>query len=371
MNIFAFGNHLPVTFLHQLMKQFSAHKIPVYAGSDVLEHLQKELARYQRIFFLADFRTMRKCLPVIEELLAEGIEFHTLVIQEGERFKNVNTCVLLWKQLQELNAHRNDLIVNVGGGVVCDIGAFVAATFKRGMDFIQIPTSLMAMADAAIGGKSGVDLEMVKNQVGIFTEPSSIYIYPKFIETLDQRQLLNGSAEIIKHALIQDEKLWSKIVKEENVPVSEEYILRSAELKSAVVSKDYEEKGLRKILNFGHTIGHAFETYSLRHDHRPVLHGEAIAMGMICEAWLSMHVNGLKSSHFDDIKKYIFKFFPKYHLPLNSIRELLDIMRMDKKNSGDKINLSLLKEIGSCSYNCTCGEEDIITALNVYSDLKA
>jgi 3-dehydroquinate synthase len=353
------------------MKEFSANKIPVYAGSDVLQHLQKEMSKYHRIFFLADFRTLRKCLHVVEELTAEGTECHTLVIQEGERFKNINTCILLWKQLQELNAHRSDLLINVGGGVVCDIGAFVASTFKRGMNFIQVPTSLMAMADAAIGGKSGVDLEMVKNQVGVFASPAAIYIYPLFTETLDQRQVLNGSAEIIKHALIQDRKLWNKMTAEKSVPASEEYILRSAELKSSVVTEDFHETGRRRILNFGHTFGHAFESYSLKHDHRPILHGEAVAMGMVCEAWLSVHVNGMKSDEFDEIRKYIFHFFPKYNLAPSSIQELLGLIRMDKKNSADSINISLLNAIGSCSYNCSCSEEDIVTALNVYSDLKA
>ena len=318
------------------MKTFFSETTPVYAGEDVLSLLQKEISLYKRVFFLADFRTLRKCLPYIENLIEEGIECHSLVIQEGERFKNLNTCTLLWKQLQQLNAHRDDLMVNVGGGVVCDIGAFVATTFKRGMDFIQVPTSLMAMADAAIGGKSGVDLENVKNQVGLFSSPNSIYIYPPFLETLDQRQLLNGSAEIIKHSLIRDASLWKEILAGKKVPSSPEFIFRSAEMKCEVVNADFQEKGLRKILNFGHTIGHAIESWSLIHDLHPVLHGEAIAMGIICESWISTQVSGLKSEEFNDIKDYILKFFPKYNLPLSSVRQLIDLMRNDKKNTGDK-----------------------------------
>lgn len=352
------------------MKTFFSETTPVYAGEEVLSLLQKEIALYKRVFFLADFRTLRKCLPYIENLIEEGIECHSLVIQEGERFKNLNTCTLLWKQLQQLNAHRDDLMVNVGGGVVCDIGAFVATTFKRGMDFIQVPTSLMAMADAAIGGKSGVDLENVKNQVGLFSSPNSIYIYPPFLETLDQRQVLNGSAEIIKHALIRDASLWKELTAGKKVPSTPEFIYRSAEMKCEVVNADFQEKGLRKILNFGHTIGHAIESWSLMHDLHPVLHGEAIAMGMICESWISTQVSGLKPDEFNDIKDYILKYFPKYNLPLSSIRQLIDLMRNDKKNTGDKISFSLLNEIGTCSYNHFIEEDVIITALNVYSDLK-
>ncbi len=352
------------------MKQFFSHKTPVFAGEDVLTHLQEKFNSYRRIFLLADFRTLRKCLPLVEALVGEETECHTLVIQEGERFKNMNTCMLLWKQLQQLHAHREDLLVNIGGGVVCDIGAFVGSTFKRGMPFIQVPTSLMAMADAAIGGKSGVDLEMVKNQIGIFSSPEAIYIYPPFLETLDPRQVLNGSAEIIKHALIHDADLWKKIKKENTVPSTEEYIYRSAELKAGVIEADFKETGLRRILNFGHTIGHAIETYSLKHDNHPLLHGEALAMGIICESWLSMHLNNLSSDAFNEIKDYIFRFYTKYNLPPSSLNELLALMKHDKKNIDDRFNISLLTDIGSCSFDNYCQEDDLVTALNVYYDLK-
>ncbi|MEP7262868.1 MAG: 3-dehydroquinate synthase [Bacteroidota bacterium] len=353
------------------MKQFFSHKTPVFAGEDVLPFLKEKLNSYQRIFLLADFRTMRKCLHVVESLINETVECHTLVIQEGERFKNINTCLLLWKQLQQLNAHRNDLIVNIGGGVVCDIGAFVASTFKRGMQFIQIPTSLMAMADAAIGGKSGVDLEMVKNQIGMFSEPEAIYIYPGFLETLDPRQVLNGSTEIIKHALIKDAELWKKIKSLKDVPSSEEFILKSAEIKSHVINSDFKESGMRRILNFGHTFGHAFESYSLQHDSHPLLHGEALAMGIICESWLSMHINGFPSEAFEEIRNYIFRFYPKYNLPSSSLPELVGLMKQDKKNIDERINVSLLSQTGACDFDNYCSEDDLITALNVYYDLKS
>ncbi len=352
------------------MQEFLSGKTPVYAG-EILPHVKEFVERYKRVFFLADFRTLRKCLPFIIDILPENFECHSLVIQEGERFKNINTCILLWKQLQELEAHRDDLIVNVGGGVVCDIGAFVASTFKRGMPFINVPTSLMAMVDAAIGGKAGVDLEMIKNQVGLFTEPEGIYIYPPFLETLDRRQVLNGFAEVVKHALIADEKLWKKLVLKKNVTADAEIITQSVAIKIKIVTSDFKESGKRKTLNFGHTFGHAFETYSYKHDSHPILHGEAIAMGMLCEVYLSTQLNGLPAKVMEELKDYILHIYPKYNFSSSAIPELIKIMRHDKKNNDERFNLSLLKEIGLCSYNIYVNENDIVTALNVYHDLKS
>ena len=353
------------------LQELVLRNTPIYVGDEALNRLKDFLLERNRIFFLADFRTMRKCLPIIETLLPEEKEVHTLVIQEGERFKNINTCLLLWKQLQELEAGRNDLFVNVGGGVVCDIGAFVATTFKRGMDFINVPTSLMAMSDAAIGGKSGVDLENVKNQVGLFTDPLAIYIYPGFLKSLDRRQLINGFAEIIKHALIADTGLWKDI---SNLPdpasLTAEMLNKSVKVKVDIVADDFKEKNKRKILNFGHTIGHALESYSLKHDQHPILHGEAVALGMICEIYLSTQKNGLSNAVLEKVSKYIFKYFTKYSFSINAIPELIKLIRQDKKNIDDKISLSLLKEIGKCDYDVFCTEADIVTALNVYHDLK-
>ena len=291
------------------LQKLTLRETSVFIGDEAMSALTDFLLTRNRIFFLADFRTMRKCLPLIESLLPVEKEVHTLVIQEGERFKNLNTCLLLWKQLQQLEAGRNDLFVNVGGGVVCDMGAFVASTFKRGMDFINVPTSLMAMCDAAIGGKAGIDLEHVKNQVGLFTDPKAIFIYPSFLKSLDRRQLINGFSEIIKHALIADADLW-KDINSLNDPgaITTDIINRSVKVKVDVVADDFREKGKRKILNFGHTIGHALESYSLKNDQHPILHGEAVALGMICEIYLSTQKNGLPNSVLEKASKYIFKY---------------------------------------------------------------
>ena len=353
------------------LQKLKVRDTPITIGDEALEALQDFLTSRNRIFFLADFRTLRKCLPLVESLLPPEKEVHTLVIQEGERFKNINTCLLLWKQLQQLEAKRNDLFVNVGGGVVCDMGAFVASTFKRGMDFINVPTSLMAMCDAAIGGKSGIDLENIKNQVGLFTDPSAIYIYPGFLKSLDRRQLINGFAEIIKHALIADVSLWKDINKlADPADLTTEILFRSVKVKTDVVTADFNEKGKRKILNFGHTIGHALESYSMKHDQHPIMHGEAVALGIICEVYISTQQNGLPNSVMEDVFKYIFKYYLKYTFSLSAIPELIQLIRQDKKNQDGRFSLSLLKEIGTCDYDVFCTESEIVTALNVYHDLK-
>jgi 3-dehydroquinate synthase len=342
----------------------------VIIGNNALSDFQKAIDTKRKIFFLADFRTMRKCLPLVESHLNENVESHTLVIQEGERFKNINTCILLWKQLQSLNAGRNDLFVNVGGGVVCDIGGFIAATFKRGMAFINIPTSLMAMTDAGLGGKTGVDIDFIKNQIGVFAEPEAIYIYPPFLHTLDQRQYINGYAEVVKHALIADKNFWNEIITTKPDTISGAFLEKSISIKNAVTKEDFTESGKRKVLNFGHTFGHAFETFSLKHDKHPLLHGEAVAMGIVCESYLSTQKTGLSNEALKSIKDYIFRYFDKYNLPLTAIDELLDYIKQDKKNDVNGISLSLLAEIGNCSYNIYCSEEEIVTAFNVYHDLK-
>ena len=233
---------------------------------------------------LLDENTRRHCLPLLETKNAELLE-----IESGEKNKHIQTCTQLWKTLIDLGADRHSLLINLGGGVICDIGGFVASTFKRGIDFIHIPTTLLAQADASVGGKTGVDFANLKNQVGVFSNPKAVFVFPQFLDTLDERQLRSGFAEIIKHALIRDKTLWHTI---QSVDVNDrsgltDVISQSLQIKNDIVTDDPFEKGLRKILNFGHTIGHAVESVSLRQHKKQLLHGEAVAIGMICEAYLS------------------------------------------------------------------------------------
>ena len=353
------------------MQQFQLLDTSVFIGDDALPELQKQLTNRKHVFILTDINTLRKCLPVLEKFLPEKIELHTLAISPGEEQKNINTATRLWKQMMQLNVTRDDVIINLGGGVVSDIGAFVAATFKRGISFINIPTSLLAMADAAIGNKAGVDFEDAKNMIGVFANPKAVFIHPPFLQTLEQRHIKNGFAEIIKHGLIYQSNLWKELqtVSFNEIP-SEQLITDAVKIKIAIVREDPLEKGTRKILNFGHTIGHAIESLSMLNDARPLLHGEAIAAGMICEAWLSNQKTGLSEKELKTICDLILKQFPKYHMPDSTYETLMQFIRQDKKNTSEQIRFSLLKSIGDCKHNVNCKESDIVAALNFYGALS-
>ena len=353
------------------MQQLQLLNTSIFIGDNVLQELQTQIASLKRIFVLVDVNTLKKCVPILEKMLPEQMELQTLAISPGEVNKNINTATLLWKQLLQLNATRDDLLINLGGGVVSDIGAFVAATYKRGMPFINIPTTLLAMTDAAIGGKTGIDFEGVKNMIGVFAHPKSVFIYPPFLQTLEARQVKNGFAEIIKHALIFQGNLWKELQTFSfNELPNEKLITDAVKNKIGIVIMDPVEKGIRKTLNFGHTIGHAIESWSLLNDRNPLLHGEAIAAGMICEAWLSNQKTGLSQMELVSICNLILKQFPKYIIPKSSLSHLMQLIWQDKKNTQDHIQFSLLKSIGDCKHNVNCSEQDIIASINFYADIK-
>ncbi|MGZ5135834.1 MAG: 3-dehydroquinate synthase, partial [Flavitalea sp.] len=286
----------------------------------------------------------------------------------GEENKNIDFCIGIWKMLLDFKADRNSLLVNLGGGVITDMGGFAASTFKRGIDFVHVPTTLLSQVDASVGGKTGIDMDSVKNIIGTFSHPKAVFIETDFLKTLGRRQIVSGFAEIIKHGLIYDADFFRTLVKTEPEQVSPEIIYRSVEIKNQVVTSDPYEKGLRKILNFGHTIGHAIESYSLTHDKDPLLHGEAIAIGFICEAFLSARFTGLADAELKELQAAILKYFPKYKLKKNSYQALMELMQNDKKNSDGLINFSLLTRIGHCSTDNFCTESDIIDSLNYYSE---
>jgi len=323
---------------------------------------------YSKILFLVDTNTGEHCMPLVKAALPNLTEFDIIEIDPGEENKNIDFCIGIWKMMLDFKADRNSLLINLGGGVITDIGGFAASTFKRGIDFVQVPTTLLSQVDASVGGKTGIDMDQVKNVIGTFTQPKAVFIEPEFLKTLSGRQIVSGFAEIIKHGLIYDEALFSSLKTIQPQEVNPEIIFRSIEIKNEVVSADPYEKGLRKILNFGHTIGHAIESYSLKHDKDPLLHGEAIAIGFICESYLSVKYNGLGESDLKEIEGCIFNHYPKYRLEA-SFEDLLSIMHNDKKNQDGKINFSLLKSIGDCGIDSFCSEEDIRESLEYYKAL--
>ena len=329
------------------MKEIKSDNYSVWIGENSLSKL--DVSEYSKIGILVDENTKEFCLPLLSEIKESVI----IEIKSGEENKNIDSCNLIWEALTKNCFDRNSLLINLGGGVIGDMGGFCASTYKRGIEFIQIPTSLLAMVDASIGGKLGVDFNGLKNQVGLFSNPKSVIINPKFLETLPEDELRSGFAEVVKHALIVDKNLWDHL---KNNPFQdldwEEIIETSVQIKNKIVISDPKEKGERKKLNFGHTFGHAIESYYLQKG-TPILHGEAIFMGIILESELS----SLSVSEKNDIKNYILSNFGLPYTPPKS--DLLNFLRNDKKNKEEKINFSLLNTIGDCTINNLFSEDEL------------
>lgn len=333
-----------------------------------LKHFLLE-KKYSKVLVLVDSNTEIHCLPILQEALGD-IEFDVIEVTPGEENKNIDFCIGIWKMMLDFGADRKSILINLGGGVITDMGGFAASTFKRGIDFVQIPTTLLSQVDASVGGKTGIDMDNVKNIIGTFTQPQAVFIHNTFLSSLDPRELRSGYAEVIKHGLIYDADLFHHLKSIKPSEINQELIYRSIEIKNEVVKADPLEHGLRKILNFGHTIGHAIESYSLQNDKKPLLHGEAIAIGFICEAYLSTKKNKLNKEELRDIVDSILSIYPSYKVNKSSYNELIDIMKNDKKNTAGKISFSLLNKIGSCDYDCYCSEEEIFKSLDFYSKIK-
>lgn len=322
------------------------------------------------IAVLSDDNTARHCLPLIKEQLAP-FQPHYITVPAGEKHKTLETCQYIWSQLFEAGAGRNWCLLNLGGGVIGDMGGFCAGTFKRGMDFIQIPTTLLSQVDASVGGKLGIDFYGVKNSIGLFRDPRAVWADARFFETLSARELRSGFAEIIKHALIADVQQWQElqqITNLENIDWSE-WVARSVAIKQQIVQEDPHEKGIRKALNFGHTIGHAIESYFLE-TATPLLHGEAIAVGMICEAWLSAQQLGLSQQELAAITDYFLTIYGHPTLPEGIDDLLLSTMRQDKKNEDARINFSLIPTAGKVVVNQTATAEEIVHSLAYYRGVR-
>jgi len=320
---------------------------------------------YSHIAILVDEFTNKYCLPIIQDLLPSN--FTKILIKSGEHHKNLTTCEQVWDRMTKANMDRHSLLVNLGGGVIGDLGGFCASTYKRGIDFIQIPTTLLAQVDASVGGKLGIDFHGLKNHIGVFQLPKAVLIDPKFIDTLSIQQKKSGFAEIIKHCLIRDEKEWSAIRQQsfEELDLSK-LIAHSVAIKEAVVLEDPKEAGLRKILNFGHTLGHAIETYLLDKGKRKILHGEAIAIGMIVEAFIS-HQRDLISLHeLEEIESYLFENYGRVKLHQEEISKIIALTTQDKKNKGKEIRFSLLTGIGDCGYDIPVSASEMKKAIQYY-----
>lgn len=345
-------------------------------SNDYLIHFEDSLAElgkyiaagsYSKILVLVDSNTSEACLPIITEALPALQDYDIIEVDPGEENKNIDFCIGIWKMMLDFKADRNSLLINLGGGVITDMGGFAASTFKRGIDFVHVPTTLLSQVDASVGGKTGIDMDQVKNIIGTFSQPKGVFIEASFLKTLGKRQVRSGFAEIIKHGLIYDAAFFDRLRQIKPEQVTPGIIYRSVEIKNEVVTADPFEKGLRKILNFGHTIGHAIESYSLKNDSDPLLHGEAIAIGFICESFLSFKDKGLPEADLKLITDTIFSYYPKYNISESTYSELISLMQNDKKNQAGQINFSLLKSIGDCGTDSYCSTKDIIRSLEYYS----
>lgn len=330
-----------------------------------------ETNKYSKIFILVDENSNEHCLQNVLPLIETEVDIEIVELESGEENKTIETCVQIWNVLIELGADRKSLIINLGGGVITDLGGFIASTFKRGVDFINIPTTLLAMVDASIGGKNGVDLGGLKNQIGTITNPKLIIIDSVFLETLPQNQLKSGLAEMLKHGLIAQKLHWQnfKNYSELNFEDFESLIAESIEIKNQIVNQDPTENGIRKALNFGHTLGHAIETFFLENPEKTnLLHGEAIVAGMIMESYISYQKGLLNEVDFLEIKTTLKGIFKTIEIHENEHQNILELLIHDKKNEYGKVQFVLLNAIGNVIINQSVDNELIIEAFNNYKN---
>lgn len=349
-----------------------ANGYPIHFNENAYTALNKHLLenKYSNIFILADSETNEHCLPIFLPSLETDLNIEIVEFEPGEEYKNIETCVGLWNVLTELGADRKSLIINIGGGVVTDLGGFVASTFKRGIDFIHVPTTLLSMVDASVGGKNGVDLGNLKNQIGVINVPKMVLIDTQYLITLPQNQMRSGLAEMLKHGLIFDKKYWELFLDLNNLNTDDLDILihQSVEIKNTIVMQDPTENGIRKSLNFGHTLGHAIESYFLENENKTsLLHGEAIAAGMILESYASLKKELITSSQYQEIKTAINAIFERIVFEENDLNPILELLVHDKKNEYGTIQFALLDGIGNIKINQTVENEQIIEAFFDYN----
>lgn len=319
---------------------------------------------YSKVAILGDTHTLESCLPYLNLYSTHTSGFDLIEIDPGEDNKNIDICIGVWSMMQEFGLDRNSLLINLGGGVITDMGGFAASTYMRGIDFINIPTTLLAMVDASIGGKTGLDLQSYKNHLGSFNHPKGIFIIPEFLSTLHELEIKSGFAEVIKHGLIADHlHLRDALCYLDNgLPGIDVLIPQSIKIKLSIVEKDPFEKSQRKALNFGHTVGHAIESYYLQKG-KLIMHGSAIAAGMMVEAYLSVLKCKMPKEDLDYILEIIPKHLEPAKLNSNMILDVIDFMRKDKKNESSDINFSLLSSIANPSINNVCTEDEISDAM--------
>lgn len=345
----------------------------VFFNEEGYRQLNSYLAgkNFSKIFILVDQNTHFHCLPSFLSKLETTAPLEVVEMEAGEANKTIETCNGIWQVLSELSADRKSLLINLGGGVVTDLGGFVAATFKRGISCIHFPTTLLGMVDAAIGGKNGVNLDSLKNQIGVIRPPEMVVLDTSFLQTLPAAEMRSGLAEMLKHGLIQDENYWNRLSDLSNLDLSDldNLIKESIIIKENVVQQDPTEQNLRKSLNFGHTLGHAIESYFLESaEKEKLLHGEAVAIGMVLAAYLSYRIESFPKQKLQEIKKTILSMYGQIEIPLEDQKKIIELLKFDKKNEAGKINFVLLRNIGEPVMDRQVSNELIHDAFSYYLD---
>jgi 3-dehydroquinate synthase len=337
-------------------------------------HLQQSLTeavaacKYDLLFVLVDETTERLCLPVVAgfECMQSA---QRIVIQDTDTHKTLDSVTHVWSELQRLGATRHSLMINLGGGMVTDLGGFAASTFKRGIQYINIPTTLLSMVDASVGGKTGFNFGGLKNEIGVFNNASSVILDTTFLRTMDHENLLSGYAEMLKHGLISNDKMWAELLNPENLDnldILGRMVAESVAVKQRIVTEDPTEQGIRKALNLGHTAGHAFESMAL--ERKPILHGYAVAYGLIVELYLCCVKLGFPQDKMRQTVSFIKENYGRMDISCDDYPHLIALMHHDKKNTGSDINFTLLGDVGDIRINQTASEEDIKEALDFYRE---
>ena len=343
-------------------------KQEVIISQDLLRDVAEAIARcpHDRIFVLTDTTTVELCWPIIKALP----EFETaqmITIGATDEHKTLESLAFVWRSLQEGGASRHSLLVNVGGGMVTDLGGFAASTFKRGLAYINIPTTLLSQVDASVGGKTGINFGGLKNEIGVFNCAQSVILSSEFLRSLDQQNLLSGYAEMLKHGLISDTESWKELLRFdlEEIDYGQlgSLVAKSVQVKERIVEEDPTEKGIRKALNLGHTVGHALESLALERK-KPVLHGYAVAWGMICELYLSVIKCGFPKDKFRQTVQFIRANYGDFPLDCKQYDRLFEFMKHDKKNEAGIINFTLLADIGDIRINQQATKEEIFESLD-------
>lgn len=357
------------------MKIINQDQGAIYCGNGAWVALEQLLvaAKPSKVFVLTDENTHIHCLPYFNSNFTHTID-HVFKIPQGEIHKNIATCLDIWNGLSNFGADRHSILINLGGGVVTDLGGFAASTYQRGISFINIPTSLLAMVDASVGGKNGVDLGTLKNQIGIIKNPKAVIVDAAFLNSLPNNHILSGMAEMIKHGFISSENYLNESFRFnlKNTQQVEALIWESIVFKNSVITKDPNEKGLRKILNFGHTLGHAIESYFLRQSEiNSLLHGEAIAIGMVLELYISHELLHFPLKKLALYTSKILGVFPKQSFTKEAVEEIIKLLSFDKKNRGGKVLFVLLEDLGQFQWNLEVSNNLIEAAFKFYENFVA